>query len=187
MKTKTKFILLILVACILSILIYEKIENVKPVTETEDILVYQEKLEKKFTTSEENTIDNPKIIVNPYNISPLTALIMFETKDLTAPTVKIVGKDENTTFEKTFTPNKKHILPIYGLYPDKNNEIIITLNGKEYTFHIQTDKLPEDFKTPTDVTADKEKLDNELYFVTPSSSGYTAAYDTNGDVRWYLT
>ena len=130
MKTKTKFILLILVACILSILIYEKIENVKPVTETEDILVYQEKLEKKFTTSEENTIDNPKIIVNPYNISPLTALIMFETKDLTAPTVKIVGKDENTTFEKTFTPNKKHILPIYGLYPDKNNEIIITLNGK---------------------------------------------------------
>ena len=76
MKTKTKFILLILVACILSILIYEKIENVKPVTETEDILVYQEKLEKKFTTSEENTIDNPKIIVNPYNISPLTALIM---------------------------------------------------------------------------------------------------------------
>lgn len=187
MKTRTKFILLILVACILSILIYEKIENVKPVTETEDILVYQEKLEKKFTTSEENTIDNPKIIVNPYNISPLTALIMFETKDLTAPTVKIVGKDENTTFEKTFTPNKKHILPIYGLYPDKNNKIIITLNGKEYTFHIQTDKLPEDFKTPTDVTADKEKLDNELYFVTPSSSGYTAAYDTNGDVRWYLT
>lgn len=187
MKTRTKFILLILVACILSILIYEKIENVKPVTETEDILVYQEKLEKKFTTSEENTIDNPKIIVNPYNISPLTALIMFETKDLTAPTVKIVGKDENTTFEKTFTPNKKHILPIYGLYPDKNNEIIITLNGKEYTFHIHTDKLPEDFKTPTDVTADKEKLDNELYFVTPSSSGYTAAYDTNGDVRWYLT
>ena len=51
MKTKTKFILLILVACILSILIYEKIENVKPVTEIEDILVYQEKLEKKFTTS----------------------------------------------------------------------------------------------------------------------------------------
>ena len=37
------------------------------------------------------------------------------------------------------------------------------------------------------VIAEKEELDNELYFVTPSSTGYTAAYDINGDVRWYLT
>lgn len=28
---------------------------------------------------------------------------------------------------------------------------------------------------------------NELYFYTPSSIGYTCAYDINGDVRWYLT
>ena len=187
MRTRTKFVLLIMVACALSIFIYESIENVQPVKTSEDILVHQETLEKEFKTSEENTIDNPKIILNPYEISPLTALIMFETKDLTAPTVKIMGKDDNTTYEKTFTPNKKHILPIYGLYPDKNNEVIITLNGKDYTFHIQTEPLPDDFVLPTDITANKDELENELYFVTPSSSGYTAAYDVNGDVRWYLT
>ena len=187
MRTRTKFVLLIVIACALSIFIYESIESVQPVETSEDILVYQENLEKNYTTTEENTIDNPKIIVNPYEISPLTALIMFETKDLTAPTVTIVGKDENTTYKKTFTPNKKHILPIYGLYPDTENEVIITLNGKDYTFHIKTDKLPDDFVLPTDVTANKDELDQELYFVTPSSSGYTAAYDVNGDVRWYLT
>lgn len=187
MRTRTKFVLLIIIACALSIFIYESIENVQPVKTSEDILVHQENLEKEFKTTEDNTIDNPKIVVNPYEISPLTALIMFETKDLTAPTVKVMGKDENTTYEKTFMPNKKHILPIYGLYPDKNNEVIITLNGKDYTFHIQTEPLPDDFVLPTDVTANKEELDNELYFVTPSSSGYTAAYDVNGDVRWYLT
>lgn len=187
MRTRTKIILLVIVACVLSILIYERIDMVKPVEETEDMLVHQENLEKEFTTTEENTIDNPKIIVNPYEISPLTALILFETRDLTAPTVTIVGEDESTTFTKTFTPNKKHVLPIYGLYPDRNNEVIITLNGEDYTFHIQTDPLPEDFALPTDVTADKEELDQELYFVTPSSQGYTAAYDINGDVRWYLT
>lgn len=187
MRTRTKFVLLIMVACALSIFIYESIENIQPVKTSEDILVHQETLEKEFKTSEENTIDNPKIILNPYEISPLTALIMFETKDLTAPTVKIMGKDDNTTYEKTFTPNKKHILPIYGLYPDKNNEVIITLNGKDYTFHIQTEPLPDDFVLPTDITANKDELENELYFVTPSSSGYTAAYDINGDVRWYLT
>ena len=187
MRTRTKIILLVIVACVLSILIYERIDMVKPVEETEDMLVHQENLEKEFTTTEENTIDNPKIIVNPYEISPLTALILFETRDLTAPTVTIVGEDESTTFTKTFTPNKKHVLPIYGLYPDRNNEVIITLNGEDYTFHIQTDPLPEDFALPTDVTADKKELDQELYFVTPSSQGYTAAYDINGDVRWYLT
>ncbi len=187
MRTRTKFVLLIIIACALSIIIYESIENVQPVKTSEDILIHQENLEKEFKTTEENTIDNPKIVVNPYEISPLTALIMFETKDLTAPTVKVVGKDEQTTYEKTFTPNKKHILPIYGLYPDKNNEVIITLNGKDYTFHIQTEPLPDNFALPTDVTAEKEELDNELYFVTPSSTGYTAAYDINGDVRWYLT
>ncbi len=187
MRTRTKIILLVIVACVLSIFIYERIDMVKPVEETEDMLVHQENLEKEFTTTEENTIDNPKIIVNPYEISPLTALILFETRDLTAPTVTIVGEDESTTFTKTFTPNKKHVLPIYGLYPDRNNEVIITLNGEDYTFHIQTDPLPEDFALPTDVTANKEELDQELYFVTPSSQGYTAAYDINGDVRWYLT
>ena len=187
MRTRTKIVLLVIVACVLSILIYERIDMVKPVEETEDMLVHQENLEKEFTTTEENTIDNPKIIVNPYEISPLTALILFETRDLTAPTVTIVGEDESTTFTKTFTPNKKHVLPIYGLYPDRNNEVIITLNGEDYTFHIQTDPLPEDFALPTDVTADKKELDQELYFVTPSSQGYTAAYDINGDVRWYLT
>lgn len=187
MRTRTKIILLVIVACVLSILIYERIDMVQPVEETEDMLVHQENLEKEFTTTEENTIDNPKIIVNPYEISPLTALILFETRDLTAPTVTIVGEDESTTFTKTFTPNKKHVLPIYGLYPDRNNEVIITLNGEDYTFHIQTDPLPEDFALPTDVTADKKELDQELYFVTPSSQGYTAAYDINGDVRWYLT
>lgn len=187
MKTKTKFVLLIVVACALSILIYQRIDKVKPVESEKDILVVQEELEKKFQISEKNTIDNPKIIVNPYKISPLTALIMFETKDLTSPTVKVVGKDEKTTIEKTFTPNKKHILPIYGLYPDKDNEVIITLNGKDYTFHIKTGKLPENLKKPTNVKAEKEQLSDDLYFFTPSSVGYTAAYDVNGDVRWYLT
>ena len=58
---------------------------------------------------------------------------------------------------------------------------------KEKTFYIQTESLPDDFILPTEVTAKKEKLSNDLYFYTPSSSGYTCAYDINGDVRWYFT
>ena len=188
MKTKTKFILVILLSCICSILIYERVDRVKEVKIEEDILTTQENIENEFLADTSSyTIDNPKVIVNPYGISPLTGLIIFETKDLTTPTVTIPGVDENSTITHTFTPNKKHILPIYGLYPDKDNEVILTVNNKNYVIHMQTETLPEDFIMPTSVDADKEELGNELYFVTPSSTGYTAAYDVNGDVRWYLT
>ena len=186
MKTKYKFFALILLACALSIAIYYIVEKVKPVKEVNSIIAVQSKLESTFKT-ESYSIENAKIIVNPYGISPLSALIIFDTKDLTTPTVKIKGKDSLTSYTYTFKPGKEHYLPIYGLYADYNNEVIITLNEKDYKFNIKTDKLPEDFIKATVVTKNNAYLDNDLYFVTPSSKGYTAAYDVNGDVRWYLT
>ena len=82
---------------------------------------------------------------------------------------------------------KKHLLPIYGLYPDYNNTIILESNGLTKQITIKTSPLPDNFVLPTNIYANKELLDNELYFYTPSSVGYTSAYDINGDVRWYLT
>lgn len=187
MKTKTKFILVIFVSCLCSIGIFYRVERVKSVNIEEDLLTTQIKMEENFLKDTSYTVENPKVIVNPYGISPLTGMIIFETKDLTAPTITIQGKDENTTFTKTFTPSKKHLLPIYGLYPDKDNEVILTVNGKDYKVHMKTKALPEDFTLPTSVDSNKNVLDNDLYFVTPSAKGYTCAYDTNGDVRWYLT
>lgn len=187
MKTTYKLILLIFVTCISSILIYHFVDKVEPVKEVEDILVTQNKKELSILSdSGSYTAEHPKIILNPYDISPLTALLIFETKDLTAPTITIVGKDEKTTITNTFMPSKKHILPIYGLYADTNNEVRLTVNGVTTTLSIQTEKLPDDFVLPTKVEKTNEVSD-ELYFVTPSSKGYTAAYDHNGDVRWYLT
>ena len=187
MKTTYKLILLIFVACISSILIYHFVDKVEPVKEVEDILVTQNKKELSILSdSGSYTAENPKIILNPYDISPLTALLIFETKDLTAPTITVVGKDEKTTITNTFMPSKKHILPIYGLYANTNNEVRLTVNGVTTTLSIKTEKLPDDFVLPTKVEKTNEVSD-ELYFVTPSSKGYTAAYDHNGDVRWYLT
>lgn len=187
MKTYQKFIVLILIACLASIFIYYKVDKAKPLTKTPDVLLVQEENEKEFLKDTNYSFEKPKVVVDPYGISPLTALVIFETKDLTTPTVTIQGIDEHTTFTHTFTPNKKHILPIYGLYPNKDNEVEIKINDKTTTVHIKTKELPKDFILPTNVEADKEELGNQLYFFTPSSNGYTCAYDINGDVRWYLT
>ncbi len=187
MKATYKLILLIIIACTASILIYHFVDKVEPVKEIEDILVTQNKKELSFLSdSSSYTAENPKIVLNPYDISPLTALVIFETKDLTAPTITVVGKDEKTTITNTFTPSKKHFLPIYGLYPDTKNEVLLTVNGVTTKLFIQTEKLPNDFVLPSKVEKTGE-ISNEFYFFTPSSKGYTAAYDNNGDVRWYLT
>lgn len=191
MKNKKRILLIVLLVVLILILgtffvlgflsnNHEKVEDVVSLVEK------QETLEKDFV-SEGYTLDQPNIILDPYEISPLTALIIFETDEEVAPTVTIVGKDELSTFTHEFESNTVHYLPIYGLYADSENEIIIEYGDVSKTITIKTEALPDDFVLPTSVTADKDELSNDLYFFTPSSSGYTCAYDVNGDVRWYLT
>ncbi len=145
----------------------------------------QRKVENKFT-SEGYTFDNPNVILNPYGNSPLTALVIFETAKEEKISVVIKGKDKLSTYSHTFDEGRRHYIPIYGLYADMENEVVLKMNDEEKVLKIKTDKLPDDFILPTKVTKDEDKLTNDLYFFSPSSKGYMCAYDTNGDVRWYL-
>ncbi len=150
------------------------------------IVERQSKLESNLSASG-YTFDNPNIVLDPYENAPLSALVMFETDREEEVTITVVGKDELSTFEQTFEAAKEHYIPVYGLYADTLNEVVIKIGDEEKTLNIQTDPLPEDFILPTKLEADKDKLTNDLYFFTPSSVGYTCAYDVNGDVRWYLS
>ena len=194
-KNTKKIIILILIILILiigGILIFISSKNInnKEVDLTLSMITEQEEAEKEITI-DNHTIDDPKVILNPYGNSPLTALILFKTDSEVSPKITIEGEDDLTTFTNTFEKSKEHYLPIYGLYADKENKVTIEYEEndekitKEVT--IKTDKLPDNIAIPTEVDADKDKLTNDLYFFTPSSSGYTCAYDVNGDIRWYFT
>jgi len=152
----------------------------------ESLVATQTEKEQQFKT-EGFTIDGPDIIVNPYGNSPLTALVLFETEEAVSPKVTIHGKDSHSTFTHTFEENKQHLLPIYGLYPGKENKVTIEFGSVKKDLIIKTDELPERAVLPTKVKANKKKLANDLYFFTPSSKSVTCAYDVNGDIRWYLT
>ena len=191
MKNKKKIILIALLVVIVLVVVLLFVlnslaTNNKEVEQTISLVDTQTELEKEFV-SKGYTIDKPNIIVNPYEISPLTALVIFETEEEVAPTVTIIGKDEHTTFTHEFESNTVHYLPIYGLYTGEPNEVIIEFGDTKKNITIETEALPDDFILPTSVKTDKSSLGNELYFFSPSSSGYTSAYDINGDVRWYLT
>ena len=90
------------------------------------------------------SLDNPNVIINPYGNSPLTGIAMFETSDYSEVSISVNG-DINYTFGK----NKHHIIPIYGLYADYDNTIVLRSENKEKVINIKTDKLPDDFDERT--------------------------------------
>ena len=111
---KTIFLGIIILSLLCGVIVgYFFVTGGEKVLEKKDILVYQSELENKFT-SYGYTIDEPNIILNPYEISPLTALVMFETSDYVSPTLTVVGKSEKTTYMHTFKERKTHYLGIVG-------------------------------------------------------------------------
>jgi len=183
-KIYTKYFVLIILTFITSILIYNYVESFKPIDEKKDILISQKEMEDGYLKNTNYTLDNPNIIINPYGNSPLTALVIFQTKDLTTVSITIRGKDGANDITHTYAPSKVHVLPIYGLYSDYDNKVIIKASGKTKEVSIKTDRLPDDFAKVIDI--DMEETD-EFYFTTPEDIGYTAAYDYMGEVRWYIT
>lgn len=179
-------ILILIPVIILALCVTGVISGKKLLTDTASLIDMQEVAEMEFATGG-HTIDDPLVIVDPYNASPLTAVVLFETENLVKPTVHVPGKDDKTSLDFTFKLADKHILPIYGLYPDSENTITIAFDDVVKEVKIYTKALPENLAKAEVKVADRDKLDNDWYFYTPSSVGYTAAYDINGDVRWYLS
>lgn len=131
------------------------------------------------------TIDNPYVLVNPYLISPQTALIMFETKKSEKVTLTIKGK-HNDDITRTFEASKDHFIPVYGLYGKYENEVIIkTDSGASKTLKIKIDEEADTGK----VNVTDNKLGNsngEFYFATSSLGIGNVAYDNYGEIRWWL-
>ena len=184
-KIIIKYVVLIIVTFGISICIYNHVEINKPIDTENDLLSLQSQKEEQYLNNTNYTVDNPNVILNPYGNSPLSALIVFQTKDLTTTTITIKGKDGADDLTHTFTPAKVHILPIYGLYAGYENKVIISVSGMSKEITIKTDELPSDFAKVTDLNNNEFKTD-EFYFTTPEDTGYTSAYDSNGEVRWYL-
>ncbi|MBR3229766.1 MAG: aryl-sulfate sulfotransferase [Bacilli bacterium] len=182
-KRLFKYVFLILITFLISISIYNYIESFEPVNVDEDILVYQKNKENEYLSNTNYSLDNPNIILNPYGNCPLSAIIVFQTKDLTTPSITIKGKNGND-LSHTYTPSKVHILPIYGLYAGYDNKVIIEVSGKKKELVIKTDDLPSDFPSSNLVTSNNT---SDFYFTSFEDARYTAAYDGYGFVRWYVT
>ena len=131
------------------------------------------------------TLTNPLVLNDPYGASPLTALIMFNTKKEEKISLTIKGK-HNDDLTINFEAAKDHYIPVYGLYPNYKNTVILkTESGKSNTLTITTSEMGK--------TGDVQVLTNNIknsngnfYFGTAAIGTATIAYDNYGEIRWYL-
>jgi arylsulfate sulfotransferase len=141
------------------------------------------------------TVENPLVVVNPYTIAPLTALVLFKSAIPVQVTIHIEGKDDDVDVDYTYESfETQHILPIYGLYASSTNTVVITT----------TDQNNQSVSTTLSLTTEPllPQLTTNRFLVTstglPMSPGFTFSYqngygsadktaiDRNGDYRWIL-
>jgi len=147
--------------------------------------------------------NNPLVVVDPYGMSPLTALVLFITDEPTGVTVQVAGKTDGVSVGYTFSDYRtNHIIPVFGLYPDMYNLVELTAKTQDgFTdskiLMIRTGALPEAWPDSI-ISAGLERLviyeaseiydiqdmeDNEFYFTHVIKS----AFDRNGDCRWFYS
>lgn len=139
--------------------------------------------------------ENPYIIIDPYQWSPLVALALFETEQPATISIKVIGKDEYSHIEHHFDElNTFHQIPIIGLYADYENTVEITANyqdGSTVTnvVDITTEALLNDnmMSEVHLIESKPELMENGLTFLALGGSSKNAIIvDHNAEIRWTL-
>lgn len=145
--------------------------------------VYYEEYQKevdseiyKYVLDKDISFNNPKIMLNPYGKSLLSALVIFYTDYLTD--IKLYVNDVYMT---TVESSNSHIIPVYGLRLNYNNKIVIENNlGEKQEVYIQTgDILIKDF-----YSYKTSNSSNEYLFLNSSNGKF--AIDNDGYISWYM-
>lgn len=150
--------------------------------ELEEQLNYQletdNMIEEKLNYS--YTLEKPCVLINPYKISPLSALIIFDTEEDTEVQIFI-----NDMYISTVKSSKKHIIPIYGLYANANNYVKLKTKDKEKTINIKTNSY--------DNSIDSSNLnsinENERLYIFSNSNNKDntiRAFDKDSNLMFYL-
>lgn len=130
------------------------------------------------------TLDRAKFYVNPYNANSLSAMIMFYTDDSTEVSVTVKGKN-NDDFTINYGKSNYHYIPVYGLYGDYDNTVVVTLGDKTTKeFRIKTDKI--DMPSVTTKSGNITSA-GDLYLLTSPISMNSFGLDGYGNVRWMFS
>ena len=106
-----------------------------------------------------------KSTVNPYDISPLTALLEIETEKPCNVSIKVLGE---IPVEQTFNHNATDLeIPVVGLYPNTLNNVQITLayEGGQVidTIQLKTENVPSHFPYITINKLNRDEMETGMH------------------------
>ncbi len=136
------------------------------------------------------SVEKPLVVKNPYIINPLAAVICFNTDEETTAEITVKGKASPGNLSYTFAAAKEHVLPIYGLYDDYVNTVIIKLgDGKTSEVKIEVEELNVNKAQYCRTTPEYFGKDFMLISTTTPliESAKTVGFDYAGDLRWCIT
>lgn len=167
--------------------------------ENDDILANQQSVGAQLSAtgnSEVYTLQNPFVSVNPYGISPLTAVAVFTTDEGAQISVSVESKNGAAPIVNEFkTMSTEHAIPIYGLYSGEATNVTLTATyadgtTDEKTVSLTGGALPADFQAVGVVAEDTDTAqmaDGWTFLMAGSLQGYVYAIDEAGSVRWILS
>ena len=136
----------------------------------------------------------PYMILDPYAMNPLSALVMFETESPCEVEVTVLGDTIHSTYTyvKSVTEPRAEI-PIIGLYAGRENKVSLKIahsGGASETneLRIRTEELPADFQTYTLEASKPDRMEPGIsLFIACFGRTYTALVDPDAQVRGYLS
>ncbi len=168
------------------------VETEIPTEETRVAASYD--IDQQLQAEQDNgyTWEEPMVIQNPYQIAPLTAVVVFDTPEECGVRFTVKGKTEAVDISGEVDPAVSHRVPIIGLYPNEENTVVLELldeNGKttdSQEIKITTDSLPETLDDVIRPVKTSGKSAYELTMVYGQKTIFPFAYDCMGDIRWYM-
>lgn len=148
----------------------------------------QSAYQTEYATTE-RTMDEPFVVINPYNMNDLSAYIAFDVDGATSYTYTVKGKNGND-FTYTGEVTGDHVvIPVVGLYEEYNNDIYVEVeNGSEtssYLYNLLIEDVVPWYHSEVkydELTADADV--QELINGWLMTSNFDA-YDNAGDARVY--
>lgn len=161
-------------------------------TYSDHLITRQNRAEKEFLAAfeaEKPTLENAHVLVNPYFINPLCALILFKSEKPASATMTLHGKrNARENIVHTFPEGTSHAIPVIGLYEGIATDVTVELStGEKKTFSIMSQPLPEDVCRCRNINTSMDYFGNNFMFLTPAGKNLPTAYDYMGDIRWLLT
>lgn len=136
---------------------------------------------------------NPKVLLNPYGLTPLCAYVLFYTEKECGVRFCVKGETPETGIAGEVEGMCQwHRVPVYGLYPARENAVTLELVDPAGTvldqkmIWITTNPLPKSMEDAVRVEKKCANSAMKLVFVAGKSTTYPMAFDENGDIRYIL-